>query len=64
MLAKVEINHNEKTDELIITVKNLRRSCGISKSGNSEIIATTHGSITIGDGLKVSLNVYKPVKKY
>lgn len=62
-MANIQLEHDENKDTLIIKVTNLSRHNGISKTGNSEIIATTHGSINIGEGMKVSLNVYKPVRR-
>jgi hypothetical protein len=39
----------------------LSKRFGQSKSGKSEIIATTAGNIDIGDGVKLGLNCYVPV---
>lgn len=47
---------------LTITV-DLSKSQGTSKSGKSEVIATTEGNIDGpgGNGAKIGLNIYKPV---
>lgn len=62
-MADMEMNYDEKLDEIVIRVKKCRFTQGFSKSGNSEIIATTHGAISLGNGIKVSVNIYKTVKR-
>lgn len=53
-----------KGNKLTIVI-DLDKSDGLSGSGKSEIIASSRGNQTIEgtDGLKIGLNVYKPVKK-
>ena len=48
---------------LTITV-DLKKRYGKSGSGKSEIIATTEGNCEVedGDGAKIGLNIYMPVK--
>jgi hypothetical protein len=46
--------------KLVIEV-DLSKSHGVSKSGKSEIVATTSGNVDIGNGVKLGLNCYKPV---
>ena len=51
--------HTVEGDKLTIVV-DLNSNLGPSKSGKSTSIATTSGNISIGDGVKLGLNVYKP----
>lgn len=52
-----------KGNILTITV-DLSHEEGISSSGKSMVIASSHGNQPIGaTGAKIGLNVYKPVKK-
>lgn len=48
----------------ILTIEvDLSKTQGKSKSGKSEIIATTSGNVAVGkDGAKMGLNIYKPTK--
>jgi len=46
--------------KMVITV-DLSKTYGVSKSGKSEIIATTSGNVDIGDGVKLGINCYRPV---
>lgn len=48
-------------DKAIITI-NLKNSMGLSKSGKSQVIATTSGNITLKDDIKLGLNCYKPTQ--
>lgn len=47
-----------KGNVLTITV-DLKKDLGPSASGKTNLIATTHGSMAIGDGVIVNLSVYK-----
>ena len=51
-------------DDLVILV-NLKERHGKSKSGKTEIIATTSGNVTAPDNphVKIGLNVYTPIKE-
>lgn len=42
-------------------VVDLSKTHGVSKSGKSEIIATTSGNVDVGGGIKLGLNCYKSV---
>ena len=50
-------------NKLTITV-DLSKSFGNSKSGNSEIIASSQGNQSLPgkEDIKIGLNIYKPVK--
>ena len=50
------------SDKLTIVV-DLSKSMGASKSGKSEVIASSQGNITVpgSDNLKLGLNVYRPL---
>ena len=58
------INMEVKGKKLIITV-DLEKEFGISSSGKSTIIASSEGNQAVPetDGIKIGLNVYKPVAK-
>lgn len=58
--VQIEITNNQ----LVITV-DLREGFGPSKSGKTEIIASSCGnqSITNGSDIKIGLNVYRPIKQ-
>jgi len=58
MLKNVETKIVGK--KMVITV-DLSKTHGVSKSGKSEIIATTSGNVDVGGGVKLGLNCYKPV---
>lgn len=51
-----------KNGKLVITV-DLKKSIGVSKSGKSQLIASSQGNQTIpgADGVKLGLNVYQPL---
>ena len=51
---------NGKTLEIKV---DLAANQGKSASGKSTVIASSRGSIDIGDGVKLGLNVYRPSKK-
>lgn len=53
-----------KVDKDVLTITiNLKEDLGPSKSGKTTMIATTGGNADIGrDGVKVGLNVYRPLK--
>jgi len=59
----VNVKTAVKGDVLTITV-DLRQSQGASKSGKSEVIASTQGNVTVdgADGVKMGLNVYRTAK--
>ena len=44
---------------LSITVPDTTKVCGLSDSGKNITVATTHGNVGVGNGLTVSVNVYK-----
>jgi len=50
----------ETGDEIVITIDKNNEG-GISKSGKSQIVATSSGNISLNDGLKLGLNCYKPI---
>jgi len=52
-----------KDDKTLTIVVNLTGNQGKSASGKSTVIASSRGSIDIGDGIKLGLNVYRPNKK-
>lgn len=55
------VEHKIEKNKLIITV-DLSKRLGPSKSGKTNIIATTAGNVAVGtDGIKFGLNVYVPV---
>lgn len=58
-------NVNFKVDKDVLTITiNLKQELGPSKSQKTMMIATTGGNADIGkDGIKVGLNVYKPLTK-
>lgn len=56
------IKFTEKDEKLLLEV-DLKKSHGKSKSGKSEIIATTGGNIPMPGGYKMGINIYKPVEK-
>lgn len=56
------VKYEVKGEKLIIEV-NLKEELGPSASGKTMMIATTSGNADIGkDGVKLGLNVYKPLK--
>lgn len=53
-----------KTEGKTLTIEvDLAANQGKSASGKSTVIASSRGSIDIGDGVKLGLNVYRPSKK-
>ncbi len=56
---EMEVNKN------ILTIKiDLTKSFGASKSGKTQIIATTSGNVGVPDSqdaIKIGVNVYKPI---
>tara|TARA_R110002020_G_scaffold75231_4_gene191611 strand:+ start:227 stop:418 length:192 start_codon:yes stop_codon:yes gene_type:complete len=49
-------------NKLVITIANMGKFVGESKSGKNNLIATTRGAVEIGtDGAKLNLNLYAPV---
>ncbi len=57
------VEYKIEKNKLVITV-DLSKRLGPSKSGKTEMIATTKGNTTLGtaDGIKFGLNVYAPSK--
>lgn len=53
-----------KGEELEITIPLDKGDLGLSQSQKTVLIASTHGAIEVKDGVKLSLNVYKPNPKY
>lgn len=51
--------HEIDGDKLTITI-DLSKNLGTSKSGKSILIASSGGNISLGDGVKLGLNVYRP----
>jgi hypothetical protein len=45
--------------KLVIEV-DLTKDFGVSKSGKSQVIATTSGNVTVKDDIKIGLNIYRP----
>jgi hypothetical protein len=62
MKAGKNIEYKVEKDKLVITV-DLKKEFGVSKSGKNTIIASSEGNVAIdgADGVKIGLNVYKPV---
>ena len=51
-------------DDGVLTIKvDLHRQLGATSTGKSFAIATTSGNRSIAGGIKVGLNVYKPIPK-
>jgi hypothetical protein len=49
-------------DQAIIKI-DLSKEFGLSKSGKSQVIATSEGNVSIGfEDVKMGLNVYRPAK--
>ena len=51
--------HKVEGDKLTITV-DLKSDLGPSKSGKTNVIATSHGNMDVGNSVKLGLNVYRP----
>jgi hypothetical protein len=47
-------------DTLVIRI-DLTSDQGLSSSGKSRIVASTHGNMLVGNGVKLGLNCYRPV---
>ena len=47
--------------KLVMTVADVTKFHGVSKSGKTNTIATTGGNIDVGGGVIVGLNVYKKI---
>lgn len=64
MAKNVEVKVDKK--KMVITV-DLTQDLGPSKSGKTQMIATTNGNMDVevpgSPGIKIGLNVYGPVKK-
>ncbi len=55
------VEYKIEKNKLVITV-DLSKRLGPSKSGKTNIIATTAGNVAVGnEGVKLGLNVYIPV---
>ncbi len=52
----IKTNGNKLTIEI-----DLKKDCGLSKSGKNTVVATTRGNIRLEGGITLGLNVYKPV---
>jgi hypothetical protein len=60
--VKMTISGTGKSRKLVIEC-DISKSFGKSKSGSSEMFATTAGNIDVPDtDLKLGLNLYKPVE--
>jgi predicted ABC-type transport system involved in lysophospholipase L1 biosynthesis ATPase subunit len=60
VVANVEgATYERKGKSLIITIPDVTKVVGESKSGKSHMVATTHGFVNIGDGLSLGLNLTK-----
>ena len=62
MPENISIDWSADNTKLIITV-DVTKDEGMSSSGKSTIVASTHGAADVGKGLQLGLNLYKPVKK-
>ena len=61
METEMNVQLDTKANKLTIVV-DMKKSFGKSKSGKSEIIATTSGNVPVpGTDLKLGLNCYRPV---
>jgi hypothetical protein len=60
MLKNVKVSVKGK--QLTIVV-DLSKRLGTSKSGKSEIVATTAGNIPVADGVMLGLNCYVPATR-
>lgn len=62
--TEIELGTNLKAgvdgDILTITV-DLSKRHGKSKSGKSEVVATTGGNVALPNGVKIGINAYMPV---
>ena len=57
-LDNVKVEHKDGVLGIGI---DLTKSVGPSKSGKSNVIATTHGIIDVGDGVQLSLTAFRKV---
>ena len=56
-MVNVQMSTDKKTLTIVV---DLSKSFGTSKSGKSEIIASTQGNVTVPDtDVKIGLNIYK-----
>lgn len=46
-----------KGNAMVITIPDITKFVGESKSGKSNMVATTHGFVPVGHGLTLSLNL-------
>jgi len=54
------VKHEVKDGKLLIEV-DLSQNFGLSKSGKTQIVASTQGNVQIAEaGVTVGLNIYKP----
>ena len=59
-MTNVITNMNKDKTKLTVEI-DLTNDAGLSKSGKSQVIATTSGNITLDGGIKLGLNCYRPV---
>lgn len=56
MFQNVDVNIKDNKLTLIIDIS---KSLGRSRTGKSEMIATSAGAVKVGDDIKINLNIYK-----
>lgn len=63
MAAKTQVQNPQITTDgdILTIVIDMSQTQGKSSSGKSEIVASTHGNVLVGNGLKLGLNCYRPV---
>lgn len=49
----------EEKDSIVITIDK-KSDLGPSKSGKTQMIASSHGAIKVQDDITINLNVYRP----
>lgn len=49
------------TDDVLHIKVDLKKALGVSKTGKSQVIASTHGNIVLPSGERIGLNVFQPV---
>ena len=59
MTNTTNVRFTVEGDELVLRVK-LSETHGVSASGKSEMVASTHGNVKLADGVAFGLNVYRP----
>jgi len=61
-MEKRQIGNNVEasiTDNVLTLVIDLKKQLGPSKSGKTQMVATTNGNATLPDGSRIGLNVYR-----